>query len=150
MADPLTVGTLAASALAMAGEAALKGVVGEAVKDAWKALKEKVGRWASSDLAALEKAPVSAGRQAVVAEAIDGRPDDEKAIVLALAEQLIKALRETRNDNFGLDVQRLEALEVQLGEITVTGGTGARFSDTKVHGKFSAGPIKVGGGSGKI
>jgi len=34
MADPVTIGVLTASALAMAGEAALKGAVGEAAKDA--------------------------------------------------------------------------------------------------------------------
>ena len=39
MVDPVTIGGLAASALAMAGEAALKGTVGEVAKDAYKTLK---------------------------------------------------------------------------------------------------------------
>jgi hypothetical protein len=42
MADPITIGVLTASALALAGEATLKGVVGEAAKDAYKALKSRV------------------------------------------------------------------------------------------------------------
>ncbi len=71
MGEPVTIGVLAASALAMAGEAALKGTVSEAVKDAYKALKERVAHWAGGDVEALEKSPTSAGRQAVVAEAIN-------------------------------------------------------------------------------
>ena len=55
MADPVTIGVLTASALAMAGEAALKGAVGEAAKDAYKALKNRVARWAGSDVEALER-----------------------------------------------------------------------------------------------
>ena len=58
--EPITIGAVVASALAMAGEAALKGVVGATVKDAYKALKEKVAGWASSDVEALEKTPASA------------------------------------------------------------------------------------------
>ena len=42
MSDPVTIGALAASALAMAADAALKGAVGEAVKDGYKVLKEKI------------------------------------------------------------------------------------------------------------
>jgi hypothetical protein len=42
MTDPVTVGALVVGALSMAAEAALKGAVGEAVKDGYKALKEKV------------------------------------------------------------------------------------------------------------
>jgi hypothetical protein len=48
MANPGTIGVLTASALAMAGEAALKGVVDATVKDAYKALKGRLSRWAAS------------------------------------------------------------------------------------------------------
>ena|ERR1043166_2167329 len=147
MAEPITIGALVASALAMAGEAALKGTVGEAVKDAYKALKEHVARWAGGDVETLEKAPTSAGRQAVVAEAIDGRPTEEQAPLRALAEQLIAELK--RHGPVGLDIGRLEAMEVQLGSISATEGTGARIAEARVAGTFSAGPIKVGHTPGK-
>jgi hypothetical protein len=50
MVDPVTVGSLVAGALGMTAEALLKGAVGEAVKDGYNALKEKVkvSQWARS------------------------------------------------------------------------------------------------------
>ncbi len=143
MADPVTIGALAASALAMAGEAGLKGAVSEAVKDAYGALRSRVARWAGSDVEALEKTPASPARQAVVAEVIDGQPDEEKAPLGGLARSLVAALK--LSDKVGLDIGRLEALEVKLGTIAVTEGTGARIDDVRVHGTFSVDRISVGG-----
>ena len=142
MGDPVTIGVLTASALAMAGEAALKGAVGEAAKDAYKALKSRVAQWAGSDVEALEKTPTSQARQAVVAEVVDGQPGEEQAAVRLLAQELLAALK--RKGNVGLDIGRLEALEVQLGDIKVTEGTGARIEEARVLGTFSAGNITVG------
>ena len=84
MTDPVTIGALVAKSLSMAADAALKGAVGEGVKDAYKALKEKVVRWAGGDVEALEKAPASADRQALIAEAVNGQPIDERAVVKTL------------------------------------------------------------------
>jgi len=53
MSDPVTIGVLTASALAMAAEAVVKIAVGEAVKDAYKALKDKVAVWIGGDVEAL-------------------------------------------------------------------------------------------------
>ena len=131
----------------MAGEAALKGTVREAVKDAYKALKERVARWAGGDVEALEKAPTSAGRQAVVAEAVDSQSAEDQSALRALAEQLIAALKQ--HGPVGLDLGRLEAMEAKLGSISVTEGTGARIGEARVAGTFSAGPIQVGRPSGK-
>ncbi len=147
MADPVTIGVLAASALAMAGEAALKGVVGEAAKDAYKALKSRVAKWAGSDVEALEKTPASPARRAVVAEVIDNQSGEEQAALRALAQELIAALK--RGGAIGLDIGRLEAMEVQVGDITVTEGTGARMEEVRVQGTFSAGNIRVGGATKK-
>ena len=57
MADPITTGVLAATALSMAAEAMLKGAVGEAAKDAYKSLKNKVAGWTGNDVEAREKNP---------------------------------------------------------------------------------------------
>ena len=62
-----------ASALSL-GAKAVEVATGEATKDAYKALKAKVTRWASSEVAVLEKTPESGARQAVLAEIIDNRP----------------------------------------------------------------------------
>ena len=147
MVDPVTVRALTASALAMAGDAVVKGVLGEVVKDSYKALKGRIAHWAAGDLEALEKAPNSAARQAVVAEIIDAQPSNDVAEVRVLADRLIAAMRSAGST--GLDVARLEALEVQLGAITVKEGTGVRMGDVKVHGTFSTGEINVGDTPGK-
>jgi hypothetical protein len=53
MSDPVTVGAMASLVLRMASEAVVKGVVGEAVKDAYKALKQRIAHWAAGDVEAL-------------------------------------------------------------------------------------------------
>lgn len=147
MTDAVTIGTLAAAALAMASDAAIKGVVGEAVKDAYKALKGKVARWAGADVEALEKSPASTARQSVVAEVVDARPAEDQASVKAIADALITAMKSEALKSggpVGLDVGKLEALQVKLAAIAVTEGTGARFGEVKTSGTFEAGPINVG------
>jgi tetratricopeptide (TPR) repeat protein len=94
MADPITAGALAATALALVAEATVKGSVGELVKDAYSALKNKIAAWAGSDVRALESDPASKGRQAVLAEQIDRQSPGERDAVQALATQLIHALKQ--------------------------------------------------------
>jgi hypothetical protein len=148
MPDPVTLGALVAAALSMAGEATLKGAVGEAVKDAYKALREKVSHWALSDVEALEQTPTSTTRQAVIAEIVDARPRDDQEPLRALAETLVAAVKK-HAPAMGLDIGRLTALEVDLGNITVTGGTGARIEEARVEGTFKTGDISVGDASVK-
>ncbi len=138
----MTIGALTASALSMTAEAGLKSVVGEAVKDAYQGLKSLVGQWASADVEALEKTPGSIGRKQMVAELVDERPVEDQAEARALAERLIAALKGSRP--IGLDIGRLETLEVQLGSIEVTDGVGVRIAEAKIGGAFTTGDIKVG------
>jgi hypothetical protein len=147
MPDPVTVGSLVAGALGMAADSALKGAVGEAVKDGYQALKEKVSRWASGEVAALEAAPSSKGRQAVVAEIIDTQSVDDKQALRILAETLVARLKDSA-PAIGLDIGRLTALETQLGSITVGMGIGVRIEDATV-GTFKTGDISVDGRSKK-
>jgi hypothetical protein len=149
MPDPETLGALVAAALSMAGEATLKGAVGEAVKDAYKALKEKASHWAGSDVEALEKIPASTTRQAVIAEIVDARPKDDQESLRVLAKTLVAGLKESA-PVIGLDIGRLTALEVDLGNITViTEGIGARIEEARVEGTFKTGDISVGTPPGK-
>jgi hypothetical protein len=146
MPDPVSIGALAASALALAGEESLKTVVGAAVKESYQALKNKVAKWSATDVTALEKTPGSQARRAVVAELIDGQSNDDKAAVCTLAKQLIAALQ---GSGLGLDIGQLAALQVQLGDITVTEGTGVRIGRATVQETFNTGKITVGRTSGK-
>jgi hypothetical protein len=147
MADPGTVGSVVAEALSMATEALLKGAVGEAVKDGYKALKEKVSRWASGDIVELEKTPSSGARQAVIAEIIDAQSEEDRESLRTLAEALVTKLRESA-PAIGLDIGRVTALQVQLGDITVASGTGARIREANVE-TLRTGKISVGDRSGK-
>jgi hypothetical protein len=148
MPDPVTVGIVTGAALAL-GADVVKSTVGEVVKDAYAALKNKVAQWGASEVEALEKAPASAARKAVVAEVVDGLSADDKEVVRALAEQLIAALKRADIGTVGLDVGRLDALDVELGNIAVTEGTGARIGEARVLGKFQTGDITVGDQRGK-
>jgi hypothetical protein len=106
-----------------------------------------VAHWARADVEALEKAPSSVGRRAVVAEVIDARPAEGQVSVRALAEQLIAALKQ--HAPVGLDLGRLEAMEVRFSSISATEGTGARIGEARVAGTFSTGPIRAGPEPGK-
>jgi hypothetical protein len=147
MVDPVTVGSLVASALSMAAEAVLKGAVGEAVKDGYKALKEKVSHWASGEVTALEATPGSIGRQTVIAEIIDAQSEEDRKSLGLLAKALVAKLKECA-PAIGLDIGRLTALEAQLGNLTVTSGIGARITEANV-GTFKTGDISVGDPSRK-
>jgi hypothetical protein len=148
MADPVTIGTLVASVLSMAGEAMLKGAIGEAAKDAYKTLKEKLSHRAGNDLTELEKAPDSVARRAVIAETVDHLSPEDGEELRAPTQMLVGKLREEA-PAIGLDVGRLHALEVQLGNITVTHGIGARIGDAELPGTFRTGEIVVGDSPGK-
>ena len=50
MVDAATIGALVSAVLGMASEAALKGAVGEAVKDAYKALKAKLSARSAGEI----------------------------------------------------------------------------------------------------
>jgi hypothetical protein len=147
MVDPVTVGSFVAGALALAAEAALKGAVGEGVKDAYKVLKEKVSRWASGEAEVLENTPGLIGLQTAVAEIIDAQADDDRNALRLLAEELVAKLKECA-PAIGLDVGRLTALEVQLGNLNVTSGIGARISEANVE-TLKVGDISVGDRSRK-
>ena len=142
MADALTVGSLVAGALSMAAEAVLKGAVGEAVKDGYKALKEKVSRWASGDVEKLEKTPGSAARQAVIAEIIDAQSEEDQISLRDLAEALVAKLKESA-PAIGLDIGRLTDVETHLRKVTVTQGVGARIHEVR-GGRLEVDELKVG------
>jgi hypothetical protein len=145
MSDPVTIGMLAASALAMAAEAVVKSSVGEVVKDAYKALKEKVATWTGSDVEALEKTPTSPARQAVIAEEIDRQSPADQADIKTLTIALNEALRNAAHAApIGIDIGRLEVARVQLAAINVTEGVGFRADEVKTTGDFTTGPITVG------
>jgi hypothetical protein len=145
MSDPVTIGTLTASVLAMAAEVVFKSSVAEVVKDAYKKLKEKVATWSRVDVDALEKMPTSVSRQGVIAEEIDRQSLGDRADIKRLAVALNEALRSAAPAGpVGIDLGRLEAARVQLEAINVTEGIGVHAGEVKTTGDFTVGSITVG------
>jgi hypothetical protein len=150
MPDPVTLGGLAVLALSMTAEAMLKGTVGEAAKEAYHALKNKIAQWAASDVAALEQTPASASRQAVIAEEIERQSPENQANIRSLAIALMDELEKgQRSGPIGIDTDRLEAARIHLKSINVTEGTGIRATDIKTPGDFTVEGLKVGAPPGK-
>jgi hypothetical protein len=147
VADPITVGMLVAGVLSLGGEA-VKTAVGEVVKDAYKALKDKLAAWAAGDVAELEKTPSSDARKAVIAEVVNNLPAEDQAELRDLAQSLTSRLKEAA-PAIGLDIGRLDALSVELGKIVVTEGIGTRIQEAHVSGTFRSGDISVGSSAGK-
>jgi hypothetical protein len=142
MVGAFTVGALVVEALSMAAEAVLKGAAGEAVKDGYKALKEKVSRWASGDVKELEKTPSSAARQAMIAEIIDAQPEEDQRSLRDLAEALVAKLKESA-PAIGLDIGRLTDVETHLSTVTVTQGIGVRIKEMR-GSRMEVDELKVG------
>jgi hypothetical protein len=142
MSDPMTIGALTSLAISTAVEQLVKTGVGEGVVSAYKALKEKVSHLTSGEVTTLEAAPASKGKQLAVAEIIDAQSEDDKQELQILTERLLARLKESA-PAIGLDIGHLTALEVQLGNIRVSSGVGARIEDANV-GTFRTGDISVG------
>jgi hypothetical protein len=147
MAGPVTVGAFVVSVLTLAGEATLKGVVGEAAKDAYKALKTQVGKWASGDVDKLAEVP-TAGRKLVVAEAIDGQPESDRASVEQLARIVLDSLEQSQPKAVGIDVHQLRSRLVDLSGLEVANGIGLRARVVEAE-EFVARSMKVGSNPGK-
>jgi hypothetical protein len=117
--DP-TIGALAVEALSIAAKAALQGTEGETVKDAYKALKHKIAQRAEGDVTALEKAPDSKERQEILTKEIDKQLPQDLAQIRSLATALIDEMeKRQRSGPIGVDIGRLEAMRVRLGELNV-------------------------------
>lgn len=146
----VTIGTLGALALSTAADAIIKGAVGEAVKDAYQALKKLLIQNAPADISALETAPNSAGRQAIVGEVIDALPLNERDEISALVNRLIAALEdEGSRGTVGIDIGRLKAKTLTLDSLQVSSGIGLKASDIDVAEDMKIGPVTVGNATGK-
>ena len=119
----MTIGDLVASTLATAAPQVMKATVGEAAKDAYKALKAQLFPSASAELDALETAPASADAQLAVAKVIDERSAQEQQALRAMAQELIAKLQESAT-GIGADISRMNALERELRASAVASSVG--------------------------
>jgi hypothetical protein len=143
MIDPVTIGVLAASTLAFGADAVSRNGIPEVVKDAYRALKEKVATWVRDDVEALEKEPTSTTRQAVIAEEIDKQSPDDRADIKKLAVALNEALQNIPADQLGIDITKLNATRFELNTISVEEGVGFRADEIKTSGDIILGDITL-------
>ena len=92
--------------------------------------------------------PHSDPRKAVIAKVVNNLPMEDQENLRDLAHTLTIRLKEAA-PAIGLDIGRLDALAVELGQITVTEGVGARIQEAHVAGTFRTGDISVGSLPGK-
>ncbi|WP_299952004.1 hypothetical protein [uncultured Ruegeria sp.] len=92
MADPITIGTLAAATLASGAAALGKEAVGAAAKDAYAGLKEALLPASPKNVKKLEANPEAEHRAISVAEDVDDLDADTQAKIKKLAEALRGAL----------------------------------------------------------
>ncbi|PWB90930.1 hypothetical protein C5688_08695 [Methylocystis sp. MitZ-2018] len=125
-------------------EAMLKGTVGEAAKDAYTALKQKVSTWAGSKVDSLEEAPDSKRLLSEIAKAVDAQSRDERTALRELAQTLLAQLKE--GGPIGVDLGKLSYMQAELEGLTVLSGTGVRLKEG-YGGTLKISNVRVGGGA---
>jgi hypothetical protein len=150
MSDPVTVGTLTVTALCLAGEAIVRGTVGELVKDAYAKLKSAVSTRAPNEIRSLEAQPTSESRRAKLVETLDALPECEATELVVPAQTLVDALQSNgENHPIGVDLTRLRAMNLRFNTIRVASGTGVIVRDACVQGDVTFDLLEVGGPQGK-
>jgi hypothetical protein len=136
-----------ASALAFAGSEAAKTVVAESVKGAYSAVKDFLARkYPQVDLAAVEKAPQSAGQQIVLVENLtssEAAADPEfsplaKRLVDAVAAEMRKGGPQT-----GVQLNDFEAASLRINDV-IASGTGVLIKKGRIEGHAEITRIRGG------
>ena len=130
--------TALVSALAAGAAAALQDTTTEAVKDTYQAIKAYIQRqFQNADLAALERKPESASKQASLGEDLHEAGAADDAQLLELAEALTKAIEAhapQAAEAVGVDVKRLKADLARFRGVKArgAGATGAKFRESEI------------------
>jgi hypothetical protein len=139
--------TAIAAALAFAGGEAAKTVVGESVKDAYRAVKEFLtGKYPKVNLIQIEEAPESKARQQVLIEDLTNSgaaadPDFSplaKRLVDAVAAEMRKAGPQT-----GVQLREFEAASLRINDV-IASGAGVVAEKTKIAGHAEINGIRAG------
>jgi hypothetical protein len=139
--------TVIAAALAFAAGEAVKTVVAEGVKDAYRAVKVFLaGKYSQVDLTQVEKSPESKARQAVLVEDLTSSgaaadPDFSplaKRLVDAVAAEMRKAGPQT-----GVQLREFEAASLRINDV-IASGAGVVAEKTKIAGHAEINGIRAG------
>ncbi len=115
MDSATTIGFLIVTLLALASEAAKRGMLGERTRLACSRLKEKIADWSNSDVAVFDEVYISDARRRRVMDAIELRPSDDRATIRGMARALAESLRQdVQRGSLGISLRRLDQIDAQL------------------------------------
>jgi hypothetical protein len=141
--------TVIAAAVAFAGGEAAKAAIGEAVNDAYRALKNFLARrYPQVDLGPVEKAPESTPRQAVLAEDLtnsEAAADPEFAL---LAKRLVDAVAGEMGQGHGpggVTLDDFAAASLRIDDV-IAAGAGVVIRRGRIDGHVEITHIRAGGG----
>ena len=145
--DAITL-TAITSAIAAGAAASAKDLASAAVKDAYSGLKALVVRkYASVDLAPVERMPESANKRGSLEEdlAKAGAGDDTelRALARALADALAKDAPEAA-PAIGLHLRDWESDSLRIGAVEVAKGIGVVIEGARMRGAARVGDVRVG------
>ncbi len=113
MTGTTTIGALAAALLALATEAAQRGILGMATRRAYINLKEKLAQIAQDAIS--EQTLLSTSWRLRASDPIERSSPREKETIKELALALLEALKnDVRRGSLGLSLQRLDAMRMEL------------------------------------
>jgi hypothetical protein len=144
--DPVSL-TVITSAIAAGAAASLKDTASAAVKDTYEAVKALIRRrYASADVAAVEKKPDSEAKRGSLAEdlADAGAEDDDELARLAqaLAEAVERSAPEAAAA-IGVDLAQVKAAFLRVGSVEAE-GTGVKVRDAEFTGGIEIGSVRAG------
>ena len=135
------------AALALGAAAAAKDIGGQAVKDAYAALKALiVSRYPKASVDTLEQAPESKSRRAVVEEDLLATTASSDADIAKLAQRMVELVRQqapTVAAAIGIDLKDIEAANLRLSDIIAT-GTGVKVEAARISGDIVISGVKAG------
>ncbi len=115
MGGATTIGFLTVTLLALASEAAKRGMFGERTRLAYSRLKEEIADWSNSDVTVFDEIYISLARRRRIADTIELRPSDDRVTIRRMARALAESLRQdVQRGSLGISLRRLEQIEAQL------------------------------------
>jgi hypothetical protein len=136
------------TALVIGATEAVKGVAGDAVRDAYAGLKALIkSRFAkvAGDVDQLETEPDSKGRRAVVEEGLQKANAGQDTEVIAKAQALLDQVKDSAAaaKAIGVDLKDVQAANLRLRNIVASGG-GVRVEQGRFMGDIEITDVRAG------
>jgi hypothetical protein len=135
------------SAIAAGAAASMKDTVAAVVKDAYTGLRTLIRRkYASVELAAVEKKPDSKAKRDSLEEDLAGAGAAGDEELTRLAQVLVHAVEANAPEAaaaIGVDLEKVKAAFLRIGSVDAA-GTGVRLHGTEFSGGIDIGSVRAG------